>query len=85
MVSKWIKGGKAAWGAIVGVKPRTTPSHALKKFKARIEGIEEGIKSSTKSAKKAKILPKKKIEEISKKVKLEQKSETGKKLLKENQ
>jgi len=81
---KLLKSKKGGVGSITGVRPKITPSHALKKFKARIEGIEEGIKSSTTSAKKAKILPKKKIEEISKKVKLEQKSEAGKKLLKEN-
>jgi hypothetical protein len=83
MVSKWIKGGKAAWGAIVGVKPKTTTSHALEKFKARVKGIEEGAAEGTKRYKGD--LPKATMEKVEKKVKIAHKSEAVKKLLKENQ
>tara|TARA_Y100000296_G_scaffold5219_1_gene6511 strand:- start:215 stop:505 length:291 start_codon:yes stop_codon:yes gene_type:complete len=82
---KLTKSKKGGVGSITGVGPRTTQSHALKKFRAKVKGIEEGIESATTSAKKAKMLPKKRIEDIGKKVKLEQKSEAVKKLLKENQ
>ena len=82
MVSKWIKGGKAAWGAIVGVKPRTTTSHALEKFKAKVKGIEEGAAEGTKRYKGD--LPKATMEKVEKKVKIAHKSEAVKKLLKEN-
>ena len=83
MSSKWIKGGKAAWGAIVGVKPKTTPSHALKKFKAKIEGIEKGAAEGTKRYKGD--LPKATIEKVEKETRRKFKKEAGKKLLKENQ
>ena len=82
MSSKWIKGGKAAWGAIVGVKPKTTPSHALKKFKAKIEGIEKGAAEGTKRYKGD--LPKATIEKVEKETRRKFKKEAGKKLLKEN-
>ena len=83
---KLIKSKKGGVGSITGVRPRTTQSHALKKFRAKVKGIEEGIESATTSAKKVKgFLPKKRIEEIGKKVKLERKSKAAKALLKENQ
>ena len=83
MVSKWIKGGKAAWGAIVGVKPKPTPSHALQKFKARVKGIEKGAAEGTKKYKGD--LPKAIVEKVEKDVRIKHKTEAGKKLLKENQ
>ena len=76
MGSKWIKGGKAAWGAIVGVKPKTIPSHALEKFKARVKGIEEGAAEGTKKYKGD--LPKATMETVEKKVKIAHKSEAVK-------
>ena len=83
MGSKWIKGGKAAWGAIVGVKPRTTTSLALEKFKAKVKGIEAGAAEGTKRYKGD--LPKATIEKVEKETRRKFKKEAGKKLLKENQ
>ena len=83
MVSKWIKGGKAAWGAIVGVKPKPTSSGALEKFKAKVKGIEAGAAEGTKRYKGD--LPKATIEKVEKETRRKFKKEAGKKLLKENQ
>ena len=68
---------------ISSVKPRTTQSHALKKFKARIEGIEEGVAKGRKIYKGD--LPKATIEKVEKETRQKFKKEAGKKLLKENQ
>ena len=83
---KLLKSKKSGVESITGVRPRTTQSPALQIFRGKVKGIEEGIESSTTSAKKAKsFLSKKQIDEIGRKVKLERKSKAAKALLKENQ
>ena len=83
MGSKWIKGGKAAWGAIVGVKPKPTSAGALEKFKAKVTAIEKGADEGL-AKYKGKLTPEQ-LEATGKKVRAKFKKEAGKKLLKENQ
>jgi hypothetical protein len=86
MVGFWRKlatEGAKKVKTISSVKPRTTPSHALQKFKARVKGIEKGAAEGTKKYKGD--LPKATVEKVEKDVRIKHKTEAGKKLLKENQ
>ena len=76
MGSKWIKGGKAAWGAIVGVKPKPTSSGALEKFKAKVTAIEKGADEGL-AKYKGKLTPEQ-LEATGKKVRAKFKKEAGK-------
>ena len=80
---KLIKGETGGVGSITGVRPRTTQSGALKKFKAKVTAIEEGAAEGL--AKYKGKLTSEQLEATSKKVRAKFKKEAGKKLLKENQ
>ena len=85
MVGFWRKlateGAKKA-KTISSVKPRTTPSGALKKFRAKVTAIEEGAAEGLEKYKGK--LTSEQLEATSKKVRAKFKKEAGKKLLKEN-
>ena len=49
MVSKWIKAGKAGWGAIKGTKPqvkKTGTKNVIEHFKKAVTGLEPQQKAS---------------------------------------